>query len=176
MRFKLASTALAGLLLLTGCTNVVSLNPLVAEKPATTHPALPGTWIDSDGKDTIVIRLNGPIYAVTYVEKSGTAYKFDGRLFKIGDATFLDLVTTNEAPFHIPVHFAMRIWIDRDTFRMAFLDTDWFKKQLAQHLSTEKIDGRTVITAQTPAIQAFLEANAADDKAHGDPETMRRMQ
>jgi hypothetical protein len=174
MKFKSATLALAGMILMTGCSSIVSLQPLVAEKDATTDPGLPGTWMDAEGKDTFIIRRNGAAYAFTYIEKSGTAYKFDGRLWKIGDTLLLDLVTTNEAPFHLPVHFAMRVWVDRDTLRMAFYDTDWFKKLVAEQLATQKVDDRTVITSAPEAIRAFYLAHAADEKAHGDPDTLHR--
>jgi hypothetical protein len=161
--------------IMTGCSSIVSLQPFVTEKEATTDPMLPGTWMDSEGKDTFVIRQNGAAgYAFTYIEKSGTAYKFDGRLWKIGDALLMDLVTTNEAPFHLPVHFAMRVWVERNTLRMAFFDTDWFKKMVTEQLTNQKVDDRMVITATPAAIRAFYLAYAGDEKAHGDPDTLHR--
>lgn len=174
MRFKSATIALAGLFILTGCSNIVSLQPIVSEKEAATEPALAGTWIDSEGKDTFVIRQNGAAYAITYVEKAGTAYKFDARLWRIGDAMLLDLVTTNEAPFHLPVHFAMRVWVDGDSLRMAFFDSDWFKKLVTEQLATQQVDGRTVITATPAATHAFYQAHAGDERAHGDPDALHR--
>ena len=174
MRFKSATLALAGLFMMTGCSSIVSLSPFVTEKDATTDPALPGIWVDAEGKDTFIIRQNGAAYAFTYIEKSGTAYKFDGRLWKIGDTLLLDLVTTNDAPFHLPVHFAMRVWVDRDTLRMAFYDTDWFKKLVTEQLATRKVDDRTVITAAPEAVRAFYLAHAADVQACGEPDTLRR--
>jgi len=175
MRFTFASIAVAGMFAMTGCSSIVSLQPFVMEKDATTEPALPGTWLDSDGKDTFVVQPDGAGYKVTYVEKSGTAYKFDGKLWKIGDTLLLDLVSTNEAPFHLPVHFAMRIWLERDTLSMAFYDTDWLKKKVSEQLASQKVDDRTVITATPEAIRAFCLANAKDDKAHGDAETLHRI-
>ena len=174
MRFRFATIALAGMFIMTGCSSIVSLQPFVTEIEATKDPMLPGTWMDADGKDTFVIRQNGAGYVFTYIEKSGTAYKFDGRLWKIGDALLLDLVTTNDAPFHLPVHFAMRVWVERDSLRMAFFDTDWFKKLVAEQLANQKVDDRIVITATPAAIRAFYLANAGDEKAHGDADTLHR--
>lgn len=89
MNFKFATIArvgaFAGLVAMTGCSSIVSLQPFVTENDATTDPALPGTWMDAEGKDTFVIRQNGAGYVFTYIEKAGTAYKFDGRLRKMGD-------------------------------------------------------------------------------------------
>jgi len=178
MRFKFANIfavgAVASVIVMTGCSGIVSLQPFVAEKDATVESALLGTWIDAEAKDTFVIGVKGDGYAFTYIEKSGTAYKFDGRLWKIGDAMVLDLVTTNEAPFHLPVHFAMRVWVDGDSLRMAFFDTDWFKKLVGEKLANQKVDDRLVITATPEAIRAFYLAYAGDDKAHGDPDTLHR--
>ncbi len=174
MRFNSATIALAGVLIMTGCSSVVSLQPFVSEKEAITDPALPGTWTDDEGKDTYVVRQSGDAYAITYVEKSGAAYKFNGRLWKCGDAMLLDLVSTTEAPFHLPVHFAMRVWIERDSLRIAYLDSDWFKKLAAEQLSTQKVDDRMVITATPAAMRAFFLTHAADEKAHGNPDTLRR--
>lgn len=174
MRFHSATVALAGLMMMTGCSSMVSLQPFVSEKEAIKDPALPGTWTDDEGKDTYVVGQAGDGYTITYVEKSGTTYKFNGRLWKFGDALLLDLVSTSEAPFHIPVHFAMRVWIERDSLRIAYLDSEWLKKLAAEQLPTQEVDGRKVITAPPAALRAFLQAYAADEKAHGDPETLRR--
>jgi hypothetical protein len=174
MRIKSATIALAGLLTMTGCSSVVSLQPFVPEKESITDPALPGTWTDAEGKDTYVVRQSGDAYTITYVEKSGTAYQFNARLWKCGDAMLLDLVSTSEAPFHLPVHFAMRVWIERDSLRIAYLDSDWFKKLAAEQLATQKVDDRLVITATPVATRAFLLAYGANEKAHGEPETLRR--
>lgn len=174
MNFKFATVALAGVFILSGCSSVVSLQPFVPEKEAITDPALPGVWIDEQDKETYVIRQSGEAYAITFVEKSGACYRFEGRLWKIGDALMLDLVTANDAPFNIPVHIPLRVWIERESLRMAFLDTEWFKQQVTAKLATQKVNDHTVITATSAAIGAFLQAHAGDDKAHGEPGTLRR--
>jgi hypothetical protein len=174
MRIKSATAALAGLFIMTGCSSLVSLQPVVSEKEAITDPALPGTWTGDEGKDTYVVRESGGAYAITYVEKSGTAYKFNGRLWKCGDALLLDLVSTSEAPFHLPVHFAMRVWVESDSLRIAYLDSDWFKKLAAEQLTVQSVDDRMALTATPAAMRAFFLANASNEKAHGDPETLHR--
>lgn len=174
MRFHLTTLALAGLIALTGCSSVVSLQPLVPDNLTIADARLEGAWIDADGKDTYLVQRSGTAYTITYIEKAGTAYRFDARLWKCGDALLLDLVTSGDAPFHLPVHIAVRIWLDRDTLRIAFLDTDWFKNLAAARLATQTVDGRTVLTAPTAALQAFYQAFAADERAHAEPGTLRR--
>ena len=69
----------------------------------------------------------------------------------------------------------MRVWPKTSTLEMAFLDTDWLKKQAVEKLATQVIDSRTVIIAPGEAVRNFLMTNGADDRAYEKKELLRRV-
>ena len=166
MRFPAPILALAGALTMTGCSTFVSLNPFVSDQQAATDPALIGTWHGDD--DTLfVIRQEGSVYTIRYLGDDSTAVKLEARLMIVGNAKFLDLVSKNDDAFQIPAHLLVRVWTGDKTLRWAFLDSDWLKEQAAKQLPVQALEKRTLATASSEAMHAFLLKNAGDDRAHG---------
>ena len=91
---QLAATAtavIAATLTLTGCSDMVSLHPFVAEKEAVVDSRLNGVWFDDD--DMYVIRQEDKGYAIAYSDKKGSkVYKLEALMIKVGDAQILDLL------------------------------------------------------------------------------------
>ena len=173
MRSSIAALALAGLLGMTGCSSLVSLAPAVGENEAVIDPALSGIWTSDDGKETYVIRRENNEYAITYLEKS-TANRFRGRLFRAGNAELLDLVSDTDDPFQLQVHMILRVWPESSTMRIAFLDSEWLRKQAATSVASQVQESRTIITAPADAVKSFYLAYGADDRACGDVGTLSR--
>jgi hypothetical protein len=164
--------ALTGAMFLTGCSTLVSLNPLVTDKEATADQSILGVWTTKNDEGTYIVKLNGGVYSIRYIDKDQSVQLFEGKMLRVGDAKFLDLIPKNDAPFHLPVHSIMRVWTEGATLRMAFLNSDWLKAQAAQQLPTQVVDGRTVITAPSEALRAFVEKAGLDPKALGDVEVL----
>ncbi|HLJ47527.1 MAG TPA: hypothetical protein VKU01_16040 [Bryobacteraceae bacterium] len=175
MRFPALILALTGAMFLTGCSNLVSLNPFATDKDSTFDPALTGVWHDSDD-DTYIVKRSGDHYGITYIDKSEDVMKFEAWLFETGDATLLDLVSKKDAPFHVPAHTPLRVWIDGATLKFAFLDSDWLRQQVAQELTAQTIDGRVVLTAPNVSARAFLAKHGADTRAYGEIATLQKQQ
>lgn len=176
MRFPSLVLALAGAMLMTGCSSLVSLNPFVTDKDAVLDNALAGVWTGDNGGEIYVIRRDGAGYAIAYMDQSSQVIEFQARLMKAGEVELLDLVSTNQDPFQIPVHHVVRVWPTGNSLRMAFLDTGWLKQQTARQLTTTTTDDRLLITAPGEAVRAFLTKFGADERAYTEPGILQRVQ
>jgi hypothetical protein len=176
MKYAVLILALAGGLALTGCSNLVSLNPLVTDAQAVMDPALLGIWISQDGKDIYWVRQDGIGYDIRHIDDSSDTQEFKARLKVADDFKLLDLVSANDDPFQIAVHTPVRLWTEGSTLRMAFLDSDWLKEQASRQLPTAPVKDRTLITAPSEDVGKFLAKMGADPQAFGKPEMLRRLQ
>ena len=158
MPLRLLSLALAAAAALTAATPLRWLDPIVTDREATFDPALLGVWSETGGRDLLIFRRNGDsAYAIAWVSGS-TVLRFEARLFRSGEARFLDVRPPAE-PLRIPLHFLVRVWTEDGAFRFAVLDTDWFRKKAAESLA---------LTAPASAIRDLLAKYGADDRAHSD--------
>jgi hypothetical protein len=181
MRFPSLVLALAGAVALaismTGCSSLVWLNQFATDEDAALDQALAGAWSGDNGNATYVIKLDGSGYAITYMEKSDAGkVQFQARLLKAGDAELLDLVSADDNPFELQVHTAVRVWPSGNSLKFAFLDSDWLKQQAAKQLATSPTGDRMLVTSPGDAVRSFLLKYGADEKAHGDPEVLARVQ
>src|SRR5476651_775218 len=99
MRFPSLVLTLAGAMLMTGCSSLVSLNPFVTDKDAVLDNALAGMWSGDHDGEIYTIRQEGAGYVIAYMDQSSQVIQFQARLMKAGEAELLDLVSTNEDPF-----------------------------------------------------------------------------
>lgn len=178
MRFTKTVLALtAAALTMTGCSSLVSLNQVANDEETITDAGLPGLW-DTGGKDggMFAIRQEGTTYSVVYTEKSSSPAKFEGRLFQVGAVKVLDLVTTEENSFQVPVHLLVRVWPEGTTLKWAFLESDWLKGQARQELASQESGGRTLVTAGSPAVRAFIVKHGADERAYSEQQTLTKVQ
>jgi hypothetical protein len=170
MRYTALTLALAGAVLLSGCSSLVSLDPFVTDDRAASDANLVGVWqgAGGDDKDLTVIRRKGSAYTIRYIgdDDSGTCVALEGRLLRVGDAEFMDLVGNDKNGFAIPVHMVARVWPEGGALRWVFLDSDWLKDQAKQSLGTQAAGDRTLITTKGAAVAQFLEKFGADEKAY----------
>jgi len=183
MKTLTLSLMLAGTMALTGCSDLASLNPFVSDEQATMDPMLAGTWTNADGKDIYWIRKddNGNGYTIRYVSDSSGVTELKARLLVEGDVRILDVTAGDTAPFQVPVHAVVRVWMQDSTLRFAFLQTDWIKEQArgklaTSNLATAPLGSGVLITAPGEAVRSFLVKAAADPQAGDEPETLHRVQ
>ena len=167
---------LAGVLSLTGCAKLVSINPIVTDKEAMLDPALLGVWHDKDGEDTLIVNQLENHYVIRYVGKSSSAVKLEARLFEAGDVRLMDVVASDDDPFRTPTHIPMRVWLDGTTLRFSLLDSDWLKQHATRQLAAQTVEGRTLITAPSDTVRAFLTEYGIDARACGEPEDLHKAQ
>ena len=68
----------------------------------------------------------------------------------------------------------LRVWPESSTMRIAFLDSEWLRKQAATSVASQVQESRTIITAPADAVKSFYLAYGADDRACGDVGTLSR--
>ena len=173
---KLTELAVIGATLaFTGCCDMISLHPFVAEKEAVVDSRLTGVWFEDD--DMYVIRQQGKGYSIAITDKKGSkTYKLDALMIKVGDALILDLTSAEEDAFQVPAHTPMRVWVEGATLQIAFLDSKWLVDHATAELATQKVNGRTLITAPSEDVTRFLLTYGADSRAYSKPGTLRRQE
>lgn len=165
-----------------GC--VPSLHPLFTEKDLTFDPALVGTWVDEDGKNTWRFQKSGEnIYELVYTENEEPA-KFQAHLLKLGDFLFLDIFPEDLKMKNglyqgllLPAHGFSRIWIEKDSVRLAYLDPDWLKQMIDNKkikIDHDFVNQTIILTAQTPDLQNFALKYAGDAKAFSNQTELHR--
>ena len=158
MRIPQLILALAGTLLCTGCSDLISLHAFVTDKEAALDPRLVGVWAGED--DLYIVRQDGNGYTISHADKSAsTVYKLKARMLKVGEARILDLT---------------RIWMEGATLRMAFLDSKWLREQASAHLAVEGSGDRQLITSPGEEVKRFLITYGADDRAFEKPNVLTR--
>lgn len=175
MKYTNLALALAAAMSLTGCSDLVSLHPIVTGQQALTDSNLAGTWKDSD-KNLIVIQQDGSSYAITYTEGKGESLKFTATIFKSGDAELLDLVNESDTVLQVPVHAAVRVWSEGSVLRWTFLDSKWLRERAAQELVMEQTGKMHLLLSPGETVRAFLLKYGGDPQAYeSEPAVLTRM-
>jgi hypothetical protein len=194
MRFlKWGILALAAM---TWLSCVVSLLPLFDDGYLVSEPGLLGAWKAANDTDTWTFeKADGMEYLLTqrqieYGQEesvgSGTPSKkvpgdtarFRARLGRLGAGLFLDLIPAEQGnpevrndlynAHMVPGHTLARVWLDKDSLRIVFLDEDWLTEAVKDgritlaHVETK---GWLVLTAPTSGLQAFILKYGEDKKA-----------
>jgi hypothetical protein len=175
---------------------VVSLLPLFDDGYLVSEPGLLGTWKVADRADTWIFdKADGMEYLLTQRqaeyerEKSigsetpskkvpGDTARFKARLGRLGAGLFLDLMPAEEDnpmvhndlynAHMIPGHTLARVWLDKDSLRIVFLDEDWLTEAVKDGLIAlpyVEADGFLVLTAPTSGLQMFILKYGGDTKA-----------
>ncbi|MDR3698091.1 MAG: hypothetical protein P4L56_00565 [Candidatus Sulfopaludibacter sp.] len=176
MKFASLTLALASVAALTGCTNLVSLNPFVTGKQAILDANLAGTWKSGDDDSLLIVQQNSSSYSVTYTDGKGTSLKLTALVFQAGDAELLDLVSENEAFLQVPVHAVVRVWPEGSLLRWTFLDSKWLREQVGKELASQPNGEGQLLTAPGETVRSVLAKYGADSKAFENaPNVMTRV-
>ena len=156
--FKLPTElALAALALLTGCTPMASIQPLVEDKEAAAvDPAYLGLWKECTVND------NGDVYSV---EKSHEAvYQYrnlnsgdergEMRLVKLDGRVFADIRPTGGV---IPGHILAKLRLDGDRLYLSFLREDEAQRALPHELVDVGESKQVVLTPSTSQLRQYLQ-------------------
>jgi hypothetical protein len=168
---------------LTGC-ETPSIQPLVSEDKRITDAALVGTW--QAGDDQIyTISVEDDHYRVVVEDRDQPVQTWNLEMWPIqlGKHRFADLraggkeiraVEDQWGPFFVATHVFVRYTVDEGAGSLKFwtLKGDWLSKQRVRPSSTsfdyvpiDPGDDRYLLTADTRALQAFLESHADDPDA-----------
>jgi hypothetical protein len=176
MKILSLTLALAGAAALTGCSNLVSLNPIVTGNQAVMDANLAGTWKGGDGDVLVVVPKDDSSYSITYTNTKETTLKLTAMVFRAGDAELLDLVNDNEGFLQVPVHAVVRVWPEGNMLRWTFLDSKWLREQAGRELASLPRGDGQLLTAPGDAVRRTLLKYAGDSKAYeNDPGVLTRM-
>jgi hypothetical protein len=195
---RMVPQILAGLglaMALAGCEPVQSVFPFFDSKEVIFEPRLVGEWKSIDGGTTFDLSFvraaeNSNDYAVTYSLRDDSSkddepreaeFSLEGRVFKINDVPYLDLVSrsitfkpigntlhwgVNSGLFTAPTHTVHRVWLSGDQLKLAYLDDDRVKRFVGEKdlkVAAESTDFFLLI-APTRELQSQILANAEDEE------------
>jgi hypothetical protein len=170
MRIPQLALAVAGTLMCTGCSDMISLHPFVTDGEAVQDARLLGVWVDGSGdKEPIyIIRQDGNGYTIGRSDNDSPAiYKLKAKMLKVGDARILDLTPADEDAFQIAAHTPLRVWLEGATLRMAFLDSKWLRDHASAELAVEQMGDRLLIMSPQENVTRFLMTYGGDERAYG---------
>ena len=185
MRFlKWAILALAAM---TWLSCVVSLLPLFDDGYLVSEPGLLGTWKVADSADAWIFeKAEGMEYLLTQrqaeydmkkdvglettsMKAPGDTVRLRARLGRLGAGLFLDLIPAEKDnplvrndlynAHMIPGHTLARVWLDKASLRIVFLEEDWLTEAVKDgHIALDHVEakGWLVLTAPTSGLQAFI--------------------
>ncbi len=178
---RLSILALAALIgALAAC--VPSLQPFYSQNDIVFDPALVGSWSQDNSSESWKYEKNGEkSYTLTYTDKNGQEGRFEATLFNLGEHRFLDLfpegdsLEASETPsfyrFHLmPLHTVARVDSVGPTLVMAFMSPKWLEKKLEEDpgaLEHREVRNRTIITAPTDELRAFVKEHAEGEGLFG---------
>jgi hypothetical protein len=141
---------------------VVSLLPLYTKEELIWEPALLGTWIDENNDFSMTFtNYHGNSYELAVEVDEERTLHFDAQLGKVGEALVLDMYTLPESTwmFLVPVHFFLRIEIDRDELRCGLLDANVGPIEQGEiEIGHVRREDYLVLTESGATLQAFLQS------------------
>jgi len=182
MKTKLTMLVVALLLVPTvGC--VWSLHPLYTQEDAVFEPGLVGVWASTEAM-AIVKAAGDKSYGITYVDTSeDSSGKYRGRLVRLGDTLFLDLVPEGdelrqaESSGLLATHLFFRLTLQEDTVRVEMVEDELLESVGTGQLRHEKLPDRylTLLTASSSEIRAWLQQHAQNPQLYSDTLELQRV-
>lgn len=175
--------ATAVLLLLTGCTDLLSVHPLSTPETVVFDESLTGEWAcaDKDCKGSVLIRAGSAAnkdYDIIWIpgEDDDEPLRLKGQLVKVGDRLVFDLVTTRRTEMAVPGHFFMLVEKTANTAKFHWLDSEWLRNQVISQktLPHTMVNDKPVITASSAELNAFLAKFGLDARAVSDTLSFKR--
>ena len=179
MRALLFIFATLLMLLLSGCSDLLSVQPLATAETAVFDAGLIGEWLCTEsgpgpsGKSlegVALIRAGSAQktdYDIVWIPGEGGTLRLKGQLVKVGDRQVFDLIAVQETTLAIPRQFFMLVEKTTDGVKFYWLDSDWLRSQVISKdgLAHAMVDDKPVITAGSAEIHAFLAKFGLDPQA-----------
>ena len=172
MRALLFVLATVFMLLLSGCADLLSVQPLATAETAVFDAGLTGEWscADKDITGVALIRAGSAQksdYDIVWIPDKDDALRLKGQLVKVGDRLVFDLIAVKQPDLAIPAHFFMLVEKTADGVKFHWLDSEWLRSQVISQngLAHAMVNDKPVITAGSAEIKAFLEKFGLDAQA-----------
>jgi hypothetical protein len=174
MRAFLFVLAIVFMLLLSGCTDLLSVNPLATAETAVFDAGLTGEWscADQDCEGVALIRAGSAQkkdYDIVWLPRNADddVLHLKGQLVKVGDRLVFDLIAVKQTSLAVPAHFFMLVEKTADGVKFHWLDSDWLRSRVIPQnaLPHAMVGDKPVITAGSAEINAFLAKFGLDPQA-----------
>jgi hypothetical protein len=163
-------------IVLTGCGDLLSVEPLANKGNAVFDPALIGAWNSGDAV-VIVQKGSDQNYRIDWLGAEGEdtprIVRMEGRLANIGDQRILDLTSAYPGAFAIACHAFLGIRPVKEGMKVQFVDSKWIRDQVPSSLAGFVQDNHPVLTAPASQIEAFFIKFGFDERALDDPLLLR---
>lgn len=194
MKIKSFSLMLAAVaILLTGCWQK-SVYPYYTDKDVFFEPQLLGEWREAD-KDpaeattwTFTRAEQEKVYRI-HIKDKETTLDLNGRLFKLGDETFMDMESRQRSINEIPAHHLFRVPEIGATVKIALQSGEFIKNWIEGHpndLAHIRLNdpehpddadkGEYVLTADTARLQKFVLAHFKDEGFFDSPNELKKIE
>jgi hypothetical protein len=180
--------AMAGLIILSGCGPLVSLQPAWDEAHLVSVPGLAGTWKADEDNDLITVEETGnKTYRLTYLSREGVS-RYEIHAVQLQNHLFLDAGPDSKQmegclkgevyqPW-VPGHIFLRAGLGDGSLSLALLDEEVVERKVKNGelaLPLQVSGGNLVLTARTAEVQAMLLRFAEDSDFWNDVATFRRI-
>ena len=155
--------------MLTGCGDLMFIEPLALDSDTTFDQALLGTWFDRDNVVVHVTAEKPPVYDITlsFVE-TGKSSRLEGRLVRLGDQQILDVSDPEPGLFSVPCHVWVYVQKKGSNVEIAHVDSQWLRDQLrSSGLPLFMMDKIPVTTASQVQLRAFAQKFGVRPEARG---------
>lgn len=175
-------------MLLAGCV-IESVFPFYTANDVAFDPALVGTWVDAKAADNVKefwqFERSGSNACELIIHSSSGTNAYDATLFRLNQQLLLDLCPTNRFANQLPLHYLLKVELASTSLKLHLLNRKWLADLLAKtpkalpHLFVPESPGNTnnlhlVLTADTPALQAFMLEHFNDTNAFIHLDEMKR--
>ena len=174
MKYPASAFVVCPLLLMTGCSDLLSVHPLATPATIVFDAGLTGLWSceNKDCKGTALIRRSEESensYDIVWIpEEAGEEpLRLKGQLAKTGSRLVFDLVYVKTPNLAIPGHFFMLVEKTAAGVTFHRLDSEWLRGKVIDPKGPAHamVDGKPVLTAESARINAFLVEFGLDSKA-----------
>lgn len=164
---------LAAGLLLCGCGDLTSIEPLASEKTTVVEPLLTGNWA-SEGSMLIVRPEEDRAYKVVFIDADdGARTRMRCRLVRIGDSLIADVQSTSPGAFALPLHVFLRVVLKDQSLDLRFIDSKWIQTRAgaADGPAHVMVDKHPLLIGDSAGVRDFigrygLQEQAWDDVMH----------
>ena len=172
------------MMLLAGCTDLLSIHPLGTPETVVFDGTLIGEWAcaDKDCKGSVLIRAGSAAnkdYDIIWIpgEDDDEPLRLKGQLVKVGDRLVFDLVTTRRPDMAVPGHFFMLVEKSADSAKFHWLDSEWLRNQVISEntLAHTIVNDKPVVRAGSAEVNAFLAKYGLDARAVSDTLSFKRV-
>ena len=134
-------------------------------------PAIEGRWADDDAQ--LLVERADDRYVATYQDKkdSSELIKYEVHLVDLGGVRLADVIRKDG----IVGHFFMRVRVTGGELHLAFMDSDWFRGQVAHEEAD--VDGgskQAMLTMSTVELRKMVARFAREPKAYDTHEVVFR--